>query len=56
MLIDDQSAVIAALSEQSAYGFKPSHRIIVTLLIIVHIRVFHKVCQPSIEIYFLSST
>ena len=29
MLIDDQSAVIAALSEQNAYGFKPSHKIIV---------------------------
>ncbi|MBR1778331.1 MAG: AAA family ATPase [Alphaproteobacteria bacterium] len=29
MLIDDQSAVIAALSEQDAYGFKPLHKIIV---------------------------
>ena len=29
MLIDDQSAVIAALSEQSAYGFKPKHKIFV---------------------------
>ena len=29
MLIDDQSAVIAALSTPDAYGFKPAHKIIV---------------------------
>ena len=29
MLIDDQSAVIAALSAPEAYGFKPSHKIFV---------------------------
>ena len=29
MLIDDQSAVIAALSTPDAYGFKPAHKIVV---------------------------